>query len=347
LSAADSDPVLLAPSQSAPLPPSRRPSFSVVVAAWQAESTVGEAIRSALTQTEPPAEVIVCDDGSTDATADVLAGFGDRIQVFRQPNRGESAAKNAAVRAASGDFVVILDADDRWDPRRLRRLGDLAAARPDLDLLTTDAWFLVDGERRGRFYAAAGAFPVREQSTEILRRNFFFSHVAARRTAWLASGGFDPAVAWAADWDFWLRLLFAGHLAGCVAEPLADYRIHTASLSADRASSLLARVQVLDRAAATQRLAPGQREVLSRARADYLRRARVARAERALLDGLPGRRRACLELLVAPGGSTRGRVLAAAAALAPGLAGSRLRRGRERGGRARSDRAISAPDATA
>jgi len=341
LSVLDADPALLAPDPSAPVPPARRPSFSVVIAAWQAAPTVGEAIRSALAQTEPPVEVIVCDDGSTDTTAEVLAGFGDRIRVLRQPNLGESAAKNAAVRAAGGDFVVILDADDRWDPRRLRRLGDLAAARPDLNLLTTDAWFLVDGERRGRFYAAAGAFPVRDQSTEILRRNFFFSHVAVRRTAWLASGGFDREVARAADWDFWLRLLFAGHLAGCVAEPLADYRIHPASLSAERASSLMARVDVLDRAGATQRLGPAQREVLSRARATDLRRARAARAERALLDGAPCRRRACLDLLVAPGGSVRSRVLAAAAVLAPGLAAGRLRRDRERGGRARSDRAIS------
>jgi glycosyltransferase involved in cell wall biosynthesis len=339
LSAPDGDSALLAPARSAPPPPSCRPSFSVVVAAWQAESTVAEAIRSALAQTERPAEVIVCDDGSTDATADVLAGFGDRIRLLRQPNRGESAAKNAAVGAAAAEFVVILDADDRWDSRRLQRLGDLAAARPDLDLLTTDAWFLLDGVRRGRFYSAAG-FPVRDQATEILRRNFFFSHVAVRRTTWLASGGFDQNIARAADWDFWLRLLFAGHRAGCVAEPLADYRIHAASLSADRARSLLARVEVLDRAAARQRLTPAQRDVLSRARTGYLHRARAARAERALLDRLPGRRRACLELLVAPGGSTRSRVLAAAAAAAPGLAGNRLRRDRERAGQARSDRTI-------
>lgn len=337
--AADSDPALLAPARSVPLSESRRPSFSVVVAAWQAAPTVATAVRSALEQTTSPHEVVVCDDGSTDDVAAALAPFGDQVRLLRIPHSGASVARNTAAATVSGDFIAILDADDVWQPRRLQRLGDLSAARPDLDLLTTDAWLLVGGERRGRFYDAA-AFPVEDQRIEILRRNFFFAHVAVRRTAWLAHGGLAPDLARGEDWDLWLRLLFAGSLAGCVAEPLADYRVHAASLSADRAASLMARVTVLERAAATQRLTPAQRDVLSRARAGYLRRARAARAERALIEAVAGRRRACLELLLTPGGSTRGRVLTAAAVLAPGWAGHRLRRDLVRDGRARSDRVI-------
>ena len=335
------DAALLAPAPSGALPPATgRPSFSVIMAAYQAESTIADALRTALTQTQPPLEVVVCDDGSTDGTPRILEGFGDRVRVLRQANSGASVAKNAAAEAASGDFVAIMDADDLWEPGRLERLGDLAAARPDVDLMTTDAWFLVDAARRGTFYQANGPFPIEDQATKILRRNYFFAHVAVRRSVWLKHGGFEPGRLQGEDWDFWLRLLFAGCLAGCVAEPLADYRIHPASLSADRTSSLMARVEVLDRAAATQPLTPAQRDVLAQARREYLHRARAAHTERALLDAAPDRRRASFELLRTPGTSPRARVQAAAAMLAPGWAGRRLRAQQAGRGRARTDRDI-------
>lgn len=307
------------------------------MAAWQAADLIGASIGSVLNQSEPPQEIVVVDDGSTDDLTSALAPFGGALRLLRIPHSGLGAARNVSVAAASGDFVAILDADDNWEPNRLRRLGDLAAARPDLDLLTTDAWFLVDGERRGRFYEA-NTFPVVDQATEILRRNFFFAHVAVRRTTWHHYGGMSPDVPWAEDWDFWLRLLLGGCQAGCVLEPLADYRIHSGSVSADRSRSLMARVEVLDRAEASGVLTDFQRRVLSDARATYRRRALAARAEQRLLNRSPGRRRACLDLLRVAGSTPRQRIHAAAAVLAPEWAGKRLRRGAEDRGRARTDR---------
>ena len=81
-------------------------------------------------------------------------------------------------------------------------------------------------------------FPTADQATAILERNFFFAHLAVRRSAWQRSGGMAVDVAWAEDWEFWLRLLRRGSRAGCVLEPLADYRIHAGSVSADRWPSL-------------------------------------------------------------------------------------------------------------
>lgn len=333
------DPSFAAPAPEVPVTPGPRPTFSVIVASWQMADLIGEAIRSALAQTEPPQEVIVCDDGSTDDLAAALAPFGEAVQLLRITHSGGSVAVNTAAHAASGDFVAILDADDRWDTRRLERLGDLAAARPDLDLLTSDAWFVADGERHGRFYEA-NVFAAVDQSTEILRRNFFFAHIAVRREVWNRYDGFTPDLARGYDWDFALRLLLGGSKAGCVLEPLADYRIHSNSLSADRFQSMMARVQVLDRVAASSSLSRAQRHLMSEARATYRGRALVAHAEQLLLAGSAGRRRACLELLRAPGNPLRRRVLAGAAALAPGPAGKRLRRDAETRGRARSDRAM-------
>jgi glycosyltransferase involved in cell wall biosynthesis len=167
------------------------PTFSVVIAAYQAASTVADAVRSALDQTYAPLEVIVCDDGSTDGAAQVLEGFGRSIRVVRRANGGESAAKNTAVVAARGDYVVVLDADDVFHPRRLEALAWLAGERPDLDVLTTDAVLEADGVPMRRAYGPSWAFPAQDQRSAILDRNFVFGLCAVRRERWLAAGGFD------------------------------------------------------------------------------------------------------------------------------------------------------------
>ena len=138
-------PRVLAPPSAHPPGDGRTPTFSIIVAAYQAADTIGDTLASAFAQTLPPREVVVCDDGSTDDLDGALRPFRDRITLLRQENRGEGAAKNAAARAASGDFVVILDADDVFDRRRLEALGELAVARPYLDVLTTNALLELEG----------------------------------------------------------------------------------------------------------------------------------------------------------------------------------------------------------
>src|SRR4051812_28887149 len=80
------------------------PTFSVVIAAYQVADVIADAIGSVLAQTVPPAEIVVCDDGSTDDLSSAVAPFADRIVLLRQENRGEAAAKNTAVAAASSEF---------------------------------------------------------------------------------------------------------------------------------------------------------------------------------------------------------------------------------------------------
>src|SRR5262249_14579403 len=135
----------LAPKAVAATPARATPTFSVVIAAYNVADVISGAIESALDQSHAPHEVIVCDDGSTDDLDRVLEPYADRITVIRQENGGEGSAKNAAARAASGEFVAILDADDEYLPGRLQALSQLALARPDLDILTSDAYLAVDG----------------------------------------------------------------------------------------------------------------------------------------------------------------------------------------------------------
>src|SRR5208282_2490255 len=95
---------------------------SVIIPVFNGERTIAAAIDSALAQEfEGAAEVIVVNDGSTDGSEEIVRGYGDRITVVTQENRGPAAARNAGVRASHGEYVAFLDADDIWIPGKLRK----------------------------------------------------------------------------------------------------------------------------------------------------------------------------------------------------------------------------------
>src|SRR5437764_10734914 len=89
---------------------------SVVIPSYNRAYIVGQAIESALQQTHRPVEVLVADDGSTDDTRRVVEGYGPPVRYFYQPNAGVSAARNLGLRHARGEFIALLDSDDRWLP---------------------------------------------------------------------------------------------------------------------------------------------------------------------------------------------------------------------------------------
>jgi hypothetical protein len=302
------------------------PSFSIVIAAYQVADVVAEAIESALAQTAPPLEVVVCDDGSTDDLDAALGPYRDRIVFVRKENGGEASAKNAAARAASGDFVAILDADDVYFPERLEALGELAAARPDLDILTTDAFLELDGVRRRRVYEGGWSFEVENQRRAILQRNFVFGLAAVRRERLLEVGGFDETIRWTTDWDCWARLILGGSAAGAVDEPLALYRLRESSLSADRAALVAGRVQTLDKASRHPSLTESERGVVAASLETERSELALLELRRALAAGShDGRRRAVA--VAREGGYPRAtRLKAALAAASPRLTGRLLRR---------------------
>ena len=97
-----------------------RPLVSVIVAVYNGERFIAGAVRSILEQTYTNIEVLVVDDGSTDATGEILSSFDDpRVQVYRRENAGAAASRNFAASKARGTFFAFLDADDRWLPEKL------------------------------------------------------------------------------------------------------------------------------------------------------------------------------------------------------------------------------------
>jgi GT2 family glycosyltransferase len=274
--------MFLAPAPERGVEPGLPPTFTVVVPAYQAAETIGPALASLAAQTRAPEEIVVCDDGSTDALEEAVEPWREHVVLLRKENGGGASALNAAAHAATSDFVVILDADDTYEPRRIEALAELAAARPDLDLATTDAHLEVAGQIRGRFTDGT-PFVTDDQRRGILRSCFVGGWPAIRRTTLLEAGGFDESLRIGYDWECWIRLILAGSRAGCVDEPLMTYRLHAGGVTADRATNLRARVEMLERVD-RRPLDAGERATLAetwRAERAKLRAARSSLVRRA------------------------------------------------------------------
>jgi glycosyltransferase involved in cell wall biosynthesis len=225
------------PDPAAPSPAPDRPLVSVLIPAYNVEEFVAAAIESALVQTYPHVEVVVVNDGSTDGTAAAIAPFRDRIVYVDQPNRGLAGARNAAIAAASGPVLALLDADDLWLPDRLEQCVALLEQQPEVGLVTSDAFLIEDGLRTARrCYGDRRRYPFpapdADQLDVISHRNFLFVSVVFRRALVERCGGFDETLPRAEDYELWTRFLLSGARAACVPEPLGYYRRRPDSLSA-------------------------------------------------------------------------------------------------------------------
>src|SRR5438067_166675 len=119
------------------------PAVSVLTPAYNAAEYLPATIESVLTQSFSSFELLIVDDGSTDATADIgheYARRDPRVKIIGRPNGGISAARNTGLRRASGAFVALLDSDDSWAPTFLARQLDLFARFPEVDVVTANAW---------------------------------------------------------------------------------------------------------------------------------------------------------------------------------------------------------------
>lgn len=216
------------PDPAAPLPaptgaPTPYPLVSVVIPAYNRADTIARALESVLAQDYARLEVIVVDDGSTDATQAVVAGFADpRIRLVAQANAGVSAARNRGIAEARGALVAFLDSDDEWLPGKVSaQVALFQRASPRLGLVYTGfASVAADG--------TATEHPARHRGwiyRDLLARNVVTgcgSTAMFRRAALELAGGFDPALPANEDYDLVLRVARFFE-ADCVAGPLARY----------------------------------------------------------------------------------------------------------------------------
>ena len=210
---------------------------SIVIPTRDYADYVGQAIRSGLHQGYQPIEIVVVDDGSTDDTPAVLREFEGAIRVVRLQGLGVSAARNAGLAQARGEYVVFLDADD------LLMSGGLAAQvaqferHPDIDAVL-GGWYTYDVQA-GTIDRNHSSLKDDDVLSHLLQTNVVAtpSAMMLRRVAVSELGGFDTSFSFTADWEMWLRLAKRGSRFARVTAPVATYRIHGRSMTSklDRA----------------------------------------------------------------------------------------------------------------
>lgn len=182
--------------------------ISVIIPTCNRAELLAECVRSVLTQTLPPSEVLIVDDGSTDQTARVVAQLAREavlpLNVIHQDNRGAAAARNTGIRAARGDVLCFLDSDDRFVPEKIACQLARLRASPCLISHTRELWFrrgLPLSQKKkhrppqGDIFCASLAMCVVGMSTVMARREVFARY-----------GLFDETLPCCEDYDFWLRV---------------------------------------------------------------------------------------------------------------------------------------------
>jgi glycosyltransferase involved in cell wall biosynthesis len=211
------------------VPSDSRDLVSCIIPVFDGARYVAEAIRSVLAQTEPPLEILVVDDGSTDDTARVVGAFGGAVTFLRQAHAGVSAARNLGVQRARGGLLCFLDADDRLHPEKLARQRAYLQAQPGLEFC----------DARTRYFWSE------ELSASELARDHRHAHafwrtdVAGHISTWLTRravfdriGLFDEQLHFSEDTDWRLRFQDGGGHIGTVPLVLSYRRLHPRNVTA-------------------------------------------------------------------------------------------------------------------
>ncbi|HEY2478713.1 MAG TPA: glycosyltransferase [Solirubrobacterales bacterium] len=211
-------------------------SISAVMPVYNGEEFVAEALDTVLSQTRPPDEVVVVDDGSTDGTPDVLAGFGKEIRVVRQVNQGVWGAMNTCFREARCDYIAKCDADDLWAPEKLEAQAAVVAGDPAIDVTFAEA--RVFGNYAGRWGmplngVAAGPLEARRLGEVMFVDNPICpSTTFVRRAMFERVGGFRDTRC--EDYDFWMRAIDLGARFHYDPATLVHYRRHDSNVTTNK-----------------------------------------------------------------------------------------------------------------
>lgn len=238
------------------------PVASIVVPAYNAAATIEETLKSLLAQTFFDFELIVVDDGSTDATASVVARFPDhRVRLIRQSNRGLAGAHNTGIAYARGRYIGFCDADDLWVPEKLERHVAHLDANPDVGISFAGSRMI---DRQGRPLAVrqspklrdinpADVFtrnPIGNGSAAVIRRSAldgfaYRPHGDGDREWW-----FDETFRQSDDIEGWLRFILTQdwRIEGIEGQ-LTLYRVHVGGLSANVEAQLETWLRMRDKMA--------------------------------------------------------------------------------------------------
>jgi glycosyltransferase involved in cell wall biosynthesis len=230
------------------------PKISIVMPAYNVAPYIGETLESVFGQTFTDYEVIIVNDGSpdTEEMENALQPYITRVRYLKQENRGAGAARNEGLRAARGEFIAFLDADDLWESNYLDEQLKFILEQ-NCDLVCADAMHFGKSHLAGRTFMNAfmdTAPPTGEFTFLNLisaERSLITSGVLARRQPILEVGLFDEGLRNSQDFDLWLRLAQQGKRLSYQRKILLRYRIHENSLSGDEVNRTVRQLRILDK----------------------------------------------------------------------------------------------------
>lgn len=244
----------------------KTPTVTVVIAAYNAARYISQALDSVQAQTFSDYEVIVVNDGSNDQDEleQILHSHPLSIIYLSQPNRGVSAARNAAVKVAKGKFYAQLDADDQWTPEYLEVQLGILGDNPDVALVYPNATIITDeSDVQLEFMQISPSEGEVNFETLVRQQCTVMTCVTARMDAIKDAGMFDESLRSCEDFDLWLRIIKKGGRITYHRRRLALYRRHQGSLSSDRVWMTRSLLAVFEKCASTLNLTPAEREILN------------------------------------------------------------------------------------
>jgi glycosyltransferase involved in cell wall biosynthesis len=219
---------------------------SVIIPAYNQADYLPKAIHSVLDQTCTDFEILVVDDGSTDATADVANALTDeRVRYIYQENRGLSAARNTGIKHSSGKYLTYLDSDDQFLPEKLEVLVNVLEENPHFGFAAGQAIPIDEDDIPvGEIFDV----PLPDDSSQLLLGNpLHVGSVMVERSWQEIVGFFDETLRSYEDWDMWLRLARAGCPMTYVARPVSLYRFHRHQMTRQGKQMTTATFAVLDK----------------------------------------------------------------------------------------------------
>ncbi len=201
------------------------PLISVVIPLFNARDVIRETIESVLAQPCRDYEIVVIDDGSTDASGEVVLSYGERIRYVHQPNGGVAQARNRGISVARGAYIALLDHDDLWASDKLAKQVAVLDAQPAVGMVVTDVAHI---DRAGRPIDQLGlAYQPQQEFARLFVQGFVPTPSATliRASILKAVGGFDEQFNSAGmdDHELWPRIAAVTTVAG-IAEPLTFHR---------------------------------------------------------------------------------------------------------------------------
>lgn len=232
------------------------PTVSIIIPVFNGAEDLSGAIESALNQVGCQVEVVVVNDGSTDSTAEVISGYGDRIIAIHQKNLGPNGlaqTRNNGVLASTGEWIAFLDHDDLWEPNKLK-LQLTRAVQDASDVVYTNARNFGDVERVAEFRSEPSAMPSGDLFELLLMDNFIvMSSAMMKRSLFDQIGGLTTSPVLAEDWDLWLKSAAAGAKFSSVREPVTLYRWRPGSFSKNHERMRQLRLLAVKNALETER----------------------------------------------------------------------------------------------